>query len=437
MNDLNAIDLSTAKSNALRALCDEYGVPTGSVSKMRAALVSYRDNMNAGAPVEAPAALTGSSKVAQAVADGLGAIAWWDLYDTQVSPTRLRSILAHEGLNVDVPDIDQGAAVRRAAREWHQGRGNADRYRAEVVHETATTLRIGLLKREQVSDDEVKWEQVDAIEFDVVSAMWSTMGTTELANGFITLADERRAYHDHMFIRPAILMASLAQMGAFGLRRQGGCYYVPIQKVADLERLQRVIGAIGNCALDYTHVAATDAGRAALGKEATATLEQALTEVAEQLDSWSESTRKVGTNSEASMLATFADIRARANLYTDALSMSLDAIVSKVEEAEQRARDIIAGKATTDDGTERKSYKPTTATDKNIARAKALVDAALDTEHGKFATVEAVQAAGFSMSATKYASDWSTGYSLDLAFASLGKRAKLLPGKGVLITDRA
>lgn len=284
------------------------------------------------------------------VAQGLGSMVWWDLGDAKVRPDALRDILREEGSDIEVPDIDPLQAVKGAAQSWRQGRGKADRYRTEVVHDDGQSVTVGLLKREQVGPGEVAWRQVDAVTYDAQGSERDP-GTTAEAASFRELARDRMTYLDHSFVRPEVLQASLAGMHAFTLRRQGGVYYVPARYDDDLQALVRIVTRIGSCELDVVSVAQTEAGRKALAREAEGSLEAQLNDITEKLDAWQESSRRVREDSQASVLAGFVDLRDRAALYADALQVGLDALLDRVGQAEERCREIIGAQPKKEDRT--------------------------------------------------------------------------------------
>lgn len=282
-----------------------------------------------------------SSAVANA-AQGLGALVWWSLADTRVSPDRLRTILAMEGGDPSiVPDIDQCSAVKRAVRDWTQGAGKTDRYRAEVAQVAGDEMTIGILRREKPTAQEVRWVQVDSVCFDAKAAAWLSRGTTGEAASFVSEADEVRSTHDHQFIRPAILIAGLKAANAVCLRDRGGVYYVPRQNQDDLDRLARIVARIGKCHLDIVHAMATEAGRQSIAQGAQAGLRDGLGELITRIEGWAASTRRVSEGNSAALLGELATLKQQAALYADALSISMDDLQAAVEAARVEALRIL------------------------------------------------------------------------------------------------
>lgn len=288
-----------------------------------------------------------ASTAVENTAQGLGALVWWSLTDTAITPARMRSILAAEGADPSiVPDIEQLSAMKRAVREWSSGRGHSDRYRAEVAAiSQASVLTIGILRREQVTAGEVRWVQIDTCEFDAINAAWTTPGATEQARSFQAAADEIRTHLDHQWIRPSILVRGLQAAQATSLRDRGGVYYVPRQNEAALDQLARIVAAIGRCKLDVIHAQATPASVATIGEGARGTMKEELDGLLGRLAGWSESARKVSDTNGANLLAELADLRSRAELYADALSISMSDLEEAVDAAKAEALRIIEGSA--------------------------------------------------------------------------------------------
>lgn len=275
------------------------------------------------------------------ISQGLGALVWWSLTDTKITPDRMRAILTSEGADASiVPDIDPSSAIKRSTREWSQGRGHADRFRAEVASDSSD-LVVGILRREQVNAAEVRWVQVDALTFDHTGSVIDAPFTDE-GRSFLGTATDYMNHLDHNWIRPAIIQAGLKDANACSLRDRGGVFYVPRQSGAKLDQLVRIIGQIGACHLDVVTVSATGSSQQAIGRGASASLRDDLGELLTQIAGWKDSARKVASSSGASVLCQLVELRQRADLYADALSISLDDLTDAVDEARAEAERLLA-----------------------------------------------------------------------------------------------
>jgi hypothetical protein len=355
--------------------------------------------------------------VAKSVVTGIGAMVWWDLFATDITPASLRSVLASEGLQIDVPDIDDVQAIKVAAAEWSEGtRKRSDRYWTEVVYEDAAQIEVGVLRHGRVDEHEVNAVQVDRVMFDRIAGQWLDTGSTQQAASFIEAANNRRANLDHRFITPKIVQAELDACQAFNLRRMGGIVFVPSPNLDRLERLQRVVRLIGSSEFHIAHVEATESSRASIAASAEGSIGGALDDLVGRLDAWSESSRRISEVSTATVLGEFADLRTKARLYASCLEVSLDDLMTKITDAESRAREIIDGQPVFTVS----ESKPREAT---VERCKMLV-AMLPNGVGEV-TMDQVLNVGFGESATKYQGVWHTAHSAGIAMLSIGKLAAL------------
>jgi hypothetical protein len=268
------------------------------------------------------------------VAQGLGAIVTWDLFGTQVKPADLRAILAAEGItDIAVPDIDPEHGVRRAASAWRQGRGNADRYMAQVVFSDSNVVEVGILKHDRVDAHEVRWVQVDKATWDLKAKTWASVGASSEARDYVAAANDAMTYLDHEFIRPQILQKKMGEFGAVPLRRQGGTYYVPRQHDAALQALARVVGKIGDSDMDVLHVATTASSVKTIEKNTRAHVGASVEELRGKLTEWTSRASGVREDSAIGLLTEFKGLRQQVELYADALQVSMDDLFLELDKA--------------------------------------------------------------------------------------------------------
>lgn len=266
----------------------------------------------------------------------LGTLAWWDLSDTQIEPGHLRAVLAAEKIDVVVPEIDAVSGLRRACTNWSSGRGNSDRYRAEIVsiEETpnsnptipghAITVFVGILTHSvDRAGRENAWRQVERLEFDAMARVWRT-APSEMARPFVAIADGMMRFHDHRWIRRNVILPELAAMAACDMRRQGGIYFVPAASTERLRHLKRAIKAIGNSDLFLAAVEHDEDSRESVARGASSSLMDEVDVLAAKIDEWTTSKSAPRKNAHANVIAELADLAARADLYEGVLSMRLD-----------------------------------------------------------------------------------------------------------------
>lgn len=280
----------------------------------------------------------------------IGHLVWWQMEDSKIAPDALRAILADEGLDPSaVPDIDEPAAVRRAARQWTQGRGNATRYRSEVVYDDGRRIEVGVLRREQVDAHEVKWVQVDVVAYDVDSNggvlrdRYVGNGTGE-ADAVAEDVDGAVRFLDHEWIRPNLVQNRLGAMGALNVRRAGAVAFVASRYEAQLRQLQRVVRRIGASEFEAAKIAPDDAAtRETVLRHAGQNLTEAVTALLGRVAEWESSSRSVPAHAAASILAEYADISERGELYSAALGAAIEGLREKLDDAATRARGILSG----------------------------------------------------------------------------------------------
>lgn len=290
------------------------------------------------------------NQAVQAFGGGLGALVTWDLYGTKVRPADLRAMLAGEGLTEDagrVPSIDARKAVKRAAQEWSKGRGNADRYRTEVMREDGAVVEIGVLKRERISTNEVRWAQVDLLALDTSTGAWTTgsAAPTAEATEFQALAGERMEFLDHDWIRPELLQRKMASWHAFGLRRQGGVYFVAAAFDAELQALQRVVGKLGDSKVEIYHLAQTAQTTAALEGGARTHAAGQLADLRGKLADWRGRAGSVRTDAVENMVFELKALKDDVQFYADALQISLDDLQVDLDAAITDARVLVISAA--------------------------------------------------------------------------------------------
>ncbi|NRA04360.1 MAG: hypothetical protein HRU00_17365 [Myxococcales bacterium] len=384
---------------------------------------------------------TDKTQMMDNLALGLGALVWWDLFNTKTTPAALRKILKSEGENPSVvPDLNSVSEIRDTARSWKQGRGNAARYRTEVVFEDADSLMVGILTHKRVNDKEVRWEQVDTVVFDKAMDKWTTVGKTEEATRFIAQADSDRTYLDHDFIRPVLIQAPLKAFGAFSVRQHsGGIYYVPKQHQDDVEKLARIVSKIGDSALHITHVSDTEASRTSIGGAAKNFLmgnvadgkkvpSESLAGIRERLADWTKKSKeqRPRADSLAKALGELRTLKSYAELYSESLHLGLGELETEIDDAVEQANALLGLAKDEGDG----KRKARGVSEKLKTQIKAAID-----KHGMELTVEQLADSGFPEWAGKYRTFWTRHAGATLTEVNLrGRLSKKKGGTTVVFT---
>ncbi len=273
----------------------------------------------------------------------MGTFCWWDLDNSKVTPQHLRDVLAKEGLTIDVPDIDPISALRKAAQNWATGRGNNDRYKAEVVAIDNGQVFIGLLQHRREGAKEVAWTQAETLVYDTAACRWVNEYPSEVAEGFIKVANDFLRYLDHRFLRPAVLVPQLEAASAISLRRQGGIYFAPLEHLDLVKQLKRIVGQLGGCKFHLCMVEGDEDSREGIGDGVKDHVLGQLLDVENQLTEWKASSRKIRTDSQANVLGQLSTLLGLADLYERTLEVSLQDLRAKVVECQDAAMAILAG----------------------------------------------------------------------------------------------
>jgi hypothetical protein len=273
----------------------------------------------------------------------MGTFCWWDLDASQVTPEHLRDVLASEGLtDISVPDIDPVSAIRKAAGNWATGRGNNDRYKAEVTAIDGGRVYVGILQHRREGSREVAWGQTETLCYDTVSREWVNAYPSEVGQGFIKSADDFLKYLDHRFLRPSVLVPQLEAASAISLRRQGGIYFAPLASLDIVKRLKRIVGQLGGCKFHLCMVENDGDSREGVGAGVQDHVLGQLLDVEKQLEDWRTTSRKIRTDSQANVLGQLATLLGLADLYEKTLEVSLQDLRAKVTECQDEAMRLLA-----------------------------------------------------------------------------------------------
>jgi hypothetical protein len=288
----------------------------------------------------------------------------WELYGTRITPDDLRAALSAHGYDPSiVPDIDQDQRVRSAGAKFTQGRGGADRYRAEVT-EDDLCVYVQILRR---GDEGTvggkaarrKFVAVASLVWDKDAQGWSPdlfwqngQRVQQPADDSVRAAvnacrkqcDTARLHHDHEFIRPVLIQRPLRTMAAVPfIRRSGGCMVVPMQHWNDVQQLAGLVNSIGDSYLGVVKADITDKGTVkAMQRSVADTLTGEIAAVRSDLDEWRQRGKRLKSGAIGERMSQFQSIRDRAQLYADALGMAMKDLLSDVADAEADARDLLA-----------------------------------------------------------------------------------------------
>jgi hypothetical protein len=322
---------------------------------------------------------TAASSTAQGnldnVTSGGAALVDWELYGTRITPASLRAAMVAHGYDPAlIPDIDQDQRVRSAGAKWTQGRGNADRYRAEVT-EDDDAIYVQILRRGDSGTVGSAGKAARRKFAPVASLVWTKTlpalpaspavpgswapdvwwhqgqqvqapvddGVRAAVNACRKACDNARLHHDHELIRPVCVQAPLRSMGAVPfIRRSGGAMVVPMQNWNDLKRLQSFVGSIGDSYMGVVRADVSDKGTVqAMQRSVRDSLTTDVRKVRDDLQAWRDRGNRISSAAVGDRLKTFAAIRDRAQLYADSLGMVVADLLADIDGAEGDARDLL------------------------------------------------------------------------------------------------
>lgn len=286
------------------------------------------------------------------VGSTFGSFVWYEFFSSKITPADFREVL----LRADLPEvaetvseIDETSEVRGVAGRWRTGRGKADRFKSEISHEDDHTMTIGILRREQVAAKQVGWTQIDTLVWDKAGKSWLSSGTTDAASAVRDECDDRRVFIDHSTIRP-ILVSLVDGLTPIRLRRAGGIWFVPNSAEATdlLPKLERMMDGIGESYLSIAEQS-SDTARKSTAREVRSGLAEKVAGLRGQIEEWKSSLRNPRKDAVENVLASFVDLRDRADLYADVLSVRLDGLRSEISEMETLARAFVRDENDTKD----------------------------------------------------------------------------------------
>jgi hypothetical protein len=205
---------------------------------------------------------------------------------------------------------------------------------------------VGILERQRVANDEVKWAQVDAvlIYLNPADGSYSHRAhatSTSQAYAYGALFDKRREYLDADWIRPNLVQKRLADMGAFNLRRQGGVLFVARTYLEELANLARLVRALGDSTFDVIHVAATEESRQSVGRAAGVHLEDQINDLVAKLDGWQEAAKKPRADAVEHLLVSVGEIVLQGALYSDVLAVAMEKVDERLAAVKLRATELL------------------------------------------------------------------------------------------------
>lgn len=262
------------------------------------------------------------------LSNNLGVIAYFRGSNVWCPPAVLKAALASREIEAYV--IDPAARplerAQAAARNFRGGAG----VKADTVHRTDDTISISILVREKVTEKELRWRQVELVEYNTASG-WSTP-ITDHGRAFVECGKLWQSQVDYYAIRK-LVFDQLRRIGAFGLGG-GGVQYVHADIMPKFRVLQEAIReAVANATLYGIRLDSSDGDTmGAVGDAALTSMTEAVEGVLSDLGAWREKANGRKTSLDR-MLAELGTIRGRAAELARALRFNTAELEDAMNEA--------------------------------------------------------------------------------------------------------
>ena len=277
-----------------------------------------------------------------------------------------------------VPEIDPVKALHRAVREYSVTEGRRKIMEAVVAEDDDLAVVVNLLELQQVTRRKMAKVTVDTLVWDKTAGCWLAQGTHQHAEQLRDRVADRQLHHDGNSVRDLLVQPALQASSAFTLRR--GMYVVPHASAEPLAQAQAALAGLDSFQLRVASVGAGQGWEEPMQAAAEDGMRNELAELQEQIDGWHDMASRVRSDTVEHVLARFTSLRQRAELYAEALQVSLEDLQDDVQEMEAMAMEVINGKA--DEADERAAARTAPTLEPAQARREALAgmaDAQLST----------------------------------------------------------
>lgn len=278
----------------------------------------------------------------------IGSLAYFRGSDVFVTPAALAEIAKKHGRDLKIPALED-SPVQRAGRGAKNHR--VAKIRVDVVNvdgapapsgkipNEARSVVFGVLRREQVGNEEARWTQFDAVTYTQGTG-WTTPSTNE-GRAFVELAIKWQTHLTYAFVRNSVVFDALRTMGAFPVGGSG-VMYVAGAVMPEFKALQGFVNEIPGCKLHGIKVDPTDPDSvSAVGDAAKEALAAEVAEVLERLATWREKAHGRASTLDT-LMGELQAIRDRAAGLATGLRFSLDEIEAAVAGAASDVAEAIA-----------------------------------------------------------------------------------------------
>lgn len=297
---------------------------------------------------EVPKLETTHETVTDQMAKGLASQVWWTFSGTAITTDELRSVVSNAGMDPDtVKDIDPVAALTKAVNEFSITRGGRKVMEAKVLKTQpyADELAIDILVHEEKKKDgklRSYGTPCDRLLWCKLLNEWISKGAgDEASEKLVARVAHRQTYHDGNDIRKYVVMPALQASKAFHLAK--GMYMVVHEAAEPVARAQQALRSVESFRMGIGTVTTSMGWDEELAHGAEASVRSELEELQSQIDGWRDMASRVRVDTVQKVMDRFNDLRGRAMLYANSLSVTLNDVEMDIGEMETLANEILDG----------------------------------------------------------------------------------------------
>ena len=299
---------------------------------------------------------------------GMASIVGWTFKGTRITPTDLRSKVSQAGQDpTKVPDIDPVKALESAVADFRVRDGKRVIRKAGIPFKDQDHVVVNILEYRKDSNRESSWVTVDTLVWDTLSNQWSEDGTSQDAEGLRDRVADRQTFYDGNAVREHLVMPAIKQAKSITFRP--GTYVVPHLTNEPVARVQQALEDLDSFTLSVMTVARDAQSQRSMGSLATESVRDEMAELQEQIDGGKDMASRVRADTRERVLARFQDLRSRAELYSQALQVTLEDLEDEITDLEEVALEVIQVK---DQEADAKVPAPVKVVDPSVARREAL-----------------------------------------------------------------
>lgn len=272
----------------------------------------------------------------------LGHMVWWALADARIDATTFKALWTGAGLDAKLlPDTGGPArALKEAGALTVRGH---EHHLFRFAAETATHTIYAVVREDPDGVGTNRYVQEAQVAVDGAGTFTSDQPAHDIVQAVRAKFDEVWGSYQTRDVTAAMLRL-LHECAAVTLRESGGVYFVPAPYAAQVASLRDVIGKLGGSSVTAIPLTADPEGQAAkgVGDAAKAGIEADLHKLREEMNAFAEMTSQATGAKDMPRASTlerrlerFEELRSKAALYRDVLSIEvsdLDAQIAGLEE---------------------------------------------------------------------------------------------------------